>query len=265
MATSKVNIKGRIVLDRSEPMLLPQRASTVHQIQPNGADLTLVCTAREGGTFYCKDDKVGRAVRATEMFATRLAGHVNIATPFCSVVEMEDGSTLFGSLGHDSVADEFEVRDFLSRPQLDELGGRSPWLGRSLAALYAFDLFLGNPDRSLRNFILESDTRRLCAYDFADAQLSNLSHQRFPVGDCPTISVGRFLRSVHGFERTAAFEMIDHLGAVPVDVIRLILKEMPDDWMPADQREGLCDVWGSQQWGDRLSTLRVGIGNGSLL
>jgi hypothetical protein len=258
------NIKGRIALDRSEPMLLPQRASTVHLIQPNGADITLVCTAREGGTFYCKEDKTGRSIRATEMFATRLAGKVNIATPFCSVVELEDGSTLFGSLGHDSIASEFEVRDFLSRAQLDELGGKSPWLGRRLSGLYAFDLFLGNPDRSLRNFILENDTGRLCVYDFADVQLNNLSHERFLVEESETISVGRFLRSIHKFEPTAALEMIDHLAAVPVDVIRLILKEMPDDWMPADQREGLCDVWDNQRNG-RLSALRAGIKDGSLL
>lgn len=262
MATS--GSKGRIGFDRSGPMLLPQRASTIHGIKPNGADITLVCTTRDGGTFYCKDDKPARPIRATEMFATRLAGHVKIATPFCSVVELEDGSTLFGSLGNDSVADQFEVRDFLSRAQPNEIGGPSAWVAQTLARLYVFDLFLGNPDRSLQNFILERDTRRLCAYDFADAQLGNLSHQRFPVENSHTISVGKFLRQVHGYEAAYALEMVDWLSAVPVDVVRTILGEMPDDWLPTDQRGDLCDVWINQR-PVRLSALRAGLTDGTLL
>jgi hypothetical protein len=256
--------KHRIGLDRSEPMLLPQRVSTIHSILPGGQDITLVCTTKEGGVFYCKDDKPNRHIRATEMLITRLAGHVNIATPYCSVVEREDGSTLFGSLGNESTADELQVRDFLSRPETNEFGGPSPWLGRKLAALYVFDLFWGNPDRSLRNFILEHDTRRLCAYDFAEVRLADLSHHRFPVENGNTIFVGRFLRHVHGFEPAYAFEMIDRLDAIPVEAIQTILSEMPNEWLPTDQREGLCEVWIKQR-SMRLSFLKAGLTDGSLL
>lgn len=256
--------KGRVGFDRSEPMLLPQRASTIHSLKPNGAHITLVCTTREGGTFYCKDDQPGRPIRATEMFATRLAGHLNISTPFCSVIEREDGSTLFGSLGNESSVDGFVVKDFLSRAQPDGPTGPSTWLRRVLASLYVFDLFIGNPDRSLQNFLIERDTRRLCAYDFADAQLASLSHQRFPVETSHTISVGKFLRRVHGYEEAYALEMIDRISAVPVEVIRTILSEMPDDWLPMDQRGDLCEVWTNQR-PLRLSALRAGLTDGTLL
>lgn len=255
---------GLIGFDRSEPMLLPQRASTIHSIQPNGADITLVCTTREGGTFYCKDDKPGRLIRAAEMLYTRLAGHVNLPTPFCSVIELEDGSTLFGSLANESIADEFEVRAFLSKQQVNEIGAPSAWIGQTLARIYAFDLFIGNPDRSLRNFMLERGSRMLAAYDFASAELTALSDQRFSVEHSHTIFVGRFLRNVHGFEIAFAFEMLDRLNAVPVELVRNILGEMPDDWLPADQRGVLCDVWVNQR-PTRLAALRAGLKDGSLL
>jgi hypothetical protein len=244
-------------------MLIPQRASTIYPLEPNGADIELVCTTREGGTFYCKSDKPGRPIRATEMLATRLAGHVAIPTPYCSVIEMESGELLFGSLAA-SVVSEFEAQAFLTRKQVDELGSPTPWLGQHLSRLYAFDLFIANPDRSLRNFLLESDSRRLCAFDFASADLSALSTDRFPVEQTPTMSIGKVLRLIHGFDVDAALEMVKRLEAIPVQQIRTILNAMPSDWLHAEKKEELCAVWGETR-GGRIEALRAGLGDGSLL
>lgn len=253
----------RLGFDPAEPMLLPQRASTIYPLQPNGADIRMVCTTREGGTYYCKEDRDGRRVCAAEMFSTRLAGIVGIPTPFCSIVETEDGDLLFGSLAS-SVASEFEVQDFLTRPLTDELGARLPLLGHYLSGLYAFDLCLGNDDRSLRNFLIQDDSRRLCAFDFANANLSNLSSQRFPVEQGATISVGRRLRRIHGFDEAAAMDMVDKLQAVRVEQVEAILREMPGEWWSSDEGKNLCAVWDNQR-GDRLDALRSGLRDGSLL
>jgi hypothetical protein len=197
------------------------------------------------------------------MFSTRLAGLVGIPTPYCSIIEMESGELLFGSLSG-SVADEFEVRAFLSQPLTDELGVPLQLLRHYLSGLYAFDLFLGNDDRSLRNFLIEADSRRLCAFDFANADLLKLSSRRFPVEHGATISIGRMLRRVHGFDKVAALDMATKLEAVRVEQIQAILREMPNEWWSSDEGEKLCAVWNDER-GGRIEALRAGLGDGSLL
>ena len=167
-------IPRRIGFDPAEPLLIPHRAAAILP-KPNGADISFVCTTNHGGIFYCKEDKIGRPIRATEMVATRLAGRVGIATPHCSVIECDDGTTVFGSLSPNSLALEVEVQSYLGRAESDEVGAPRPWLGRYLSSLYAFDLFIANPDRSICNFLLENPGRRLAVFDFASAKLENWS------------------------------------------------------------------------------------------
>lgn len=202
--------------------LLPQRVSTINNGTPQGADIAYSCITREGSLFYCKRDKPSRPIRSIEMFATRLANHVNISVPYCTIIEEEGGDTLFGSQASGSPANGFAAQAFLTSVQCNEIGAPDTWLGKALSALYAYDQFLGNPDRSKQNFLLEDGTRRLCAYDFADVRLATLGGRRFLPENSNTVQFGRFLRSKHGPETASALEMVDRLDAVPVEVIRSI-------------------------------------------
>lgn len=263
LALPSSRLPRRIGFDPSEPLLIPHRASSILP-KPNGADISFVCTTKEGGIFYCKEDRDARPIRATEMVLTRLAGHVGIATPHCSVIECDDGNSVFGSLSPNSLAGEFEVQAYLTKPERDEVGGPRPWLGRYLSGLYAFDLFIGNPDRSLGNFLLENPGRRLTAFDFASASLKNWSSERISIEQTVTLSVGRRLRRIHGFDVDAACEMVKRLEAIPVHTIRTILSDLPGDWISADEGEYLCAEWG-EKTGSRLAVLSAGLGDGSLL
>lgn len=252
----------------AQPNLFPLRASTIYPGKPNGGDILFYCESDRGGTYYCKGDHSGRQIRATEWLLTKLASHIGFATPECAVIEREHlGETFFGSRQVASPASSIDLHSFLMTPQKRELGQPSSWPGAYLSQLYVFDLFIGNWDRSLANFLLNKEgfTSRLCAFDFASSSLSGLTGTKFPVASDVTVSIGRLLRHLHGFSPKAAIETIDRLGAVPAETIDGFLRQMPDDWMSAEQKEGICELWSKHRIASRLTALRSGIGDESLL
>lgn len=241
LALSTGRGRQRVGFDPAEPMLIPHRI-TGRFPPPNGADVAFYSLTAEG-TFYCKEDKDGRPIRATEMLCTRLAGHSGILTPHCAVMEDDNGETYFGSLSPLSPAGTFEVRSALMTKATSELGSPDPWLGSYLSSLYALDLALANPDRSIANFLMDAADRQLRAFDFASADLKKLATDRFSIEGTNTLSVGRVLRLKHGFDLDAALEMVKRLEATPVKVFRRFLGELPSGWMAQNEGDVLCDNW----------------------
>ncbi len=254
--------KRRIGFDPSEPLLIPHRFS-LKLPPPNGADIAFCCIS-DMQTFYCKEDKNGRAIRATEMIATRLAGEVGILTPHCSVMEDQNTDTYFGSLAPASLAADFEVRAYLTTVPNFEIGAPDPWLGRYLSALYAFDLFIANPDRASSNFLMAATDRQICAYDFASADLKKWAAGHFSIVGTNTLSLGRLLRKIHGFDLEAALAMVKLLEAIPAKVIRRFIGELPKDWLNENEGERLSEGW-ENGMESRLAALSAGLRNGSLL
>jgi len=247
--------------------LIPRRISTRYPSPPPGADITFWGEAWEGGTFYCKDDKDGRAIRATEWLLTSIARHVGLATADFSLIENDAGDTFFGSLQLPSSADRFEVQRFLSTSRVGELGQPSEWPGQHLSQVYAYDLFVNNPDRSLANFLLQNEglSSRLCLIDFASAHLDGFTDYNFPVETSVTVRVGRFLRDRHRFFLRSAYEMIDRIAAIPGGVVEGFVRQMPDDWLTTEQSEGICENWSENRIKGRLMALRSGLADESLL
>jgi len=128
-------------------------------------------------------------------------------------------------------------------------------------------MFIGNWDRSLQNFlvVVEGGMRRVCLIDFAAASPFDLTVNRFPVAQDQTVTVGRRLRAIHGTFDRAAVEMIDRIAALPKAAFDHIVREVPDEWLTQEERGGLLEVWGSPGFSDRLSALRKGIIDGSLV
>lgn len=252
----------RVGFDPAEPMLIPHRMSGWFP-PPNGADIAFCCLTAEGA-FYCKRDKDGRPIRATEMLCARLAGHLGVLTPHCAVIEDEEGETYFGSLSPGSPAGQFEVRAALTTAQKSEVGSPDPWLGSYLSSIYALDLALGNPDRSMTNFLMDLADRQLRVFDFADVDLKSLPLERFSIEGTNTLSVGKALRAIHGFDLDAALEMVKRLEATPVKLVRRFLDELPGDWLTVGERESLCEIW-ENRLGARLAALSAGLRDGSLL
>jgi len=254
-----------LVSNLAVPQLFPRRAAAVFPA-PNGKDVSFSCSDDTGLFFICKPDRNGHPVRATELILTRVAEHLGIRTARCAVIE-HDGMTFFGSQTELSTAGSFQVGDFLMTPNLNELGQPLRFPGEHLAQLLAFDLFISNPDRGPHNFLLVKDGGflRLCAIDFADARLSDLTTKRFPVAGSTTVIVGRRYRKIHGAFASSSVEMVDRIAALSTEVFSRIVAEVPDDWLTNDARGGLNAVWGSPGFHDRLAALRSGLISGTLV
>ena len=262
---SKYSEAPSIHLD-SQLNLLRTRISTIHQDHPAGKHPKFLCTANDGFLYYCKADADGRSIRATEWIAQSLAVHLGIAVPDFRVMEdMNGDETFFGSRNSISTAGCFEVRDFLTRKKSNELGGPTDWFGRWLSSLYTFDMFLNNPDRGMNNFVLEKGTAagKLCAIDFADSHLEDITSDRFPVAASNTVCNGKFVSSNHGFFLDSALEMVENIRVIPVSVIDGIIRGMPNDWMLDDQKLQICEAWADGRLNLRLSALRSGLEDGS--
>jgi hypothetical protein len=87
---------------------------------------------------------------------------------------------------------------------------------------------------------------------------------RFVIEGTNTLSVGRRLRAIHGFDLDAALEMVGRLEAIPLNVLRALVRELPEDWLSLAEGEGFCDDW-ERRMGARLTALSAGLRSGSLL
>lgn len=235
------------------------RVSTVLPAYPIGQDLAFVCIGDDGRTYYCKSDRNGFPIRATEWIATQLANHLGLSVADAVVLENNDGATFFGSRAPFSLAAEMQLGHFFNVAAKDELGRPSQWLGRFLAQIWAFDIFIDNPDRNLRNFILDQDGQmvRLRAIDFASARFLMRADTNFPIASESTSIVGRIIRTRHGAHREAGIEMLDRIDAIPSGVIAGILSGMPDDWLLEDQIGRLIKAWSDDRLRERTAKARA--------
>lgn len=240
-----------------QPQLFPVRIGTILPEAPIGADLAFRCTSDLGGFYYAKDDKDGRPIRATEWIATKIAEALGLSVAESAVLEGADGNTFFGSLQPTSLADEQQCQRFLLTPTIDEVGRPAPWLGQYLSRLWAYDLFLDNPDRNLRNFVLERSARRIRAIDFASARYVHRPDTKFPIATESTNRVGRFVRSKHGSHRESAIELLDWLGSMATSTITSILDAMPEDWLSEVQRNEFVNAWSDGRRQARIASVKA--------
>lgn len=262
--------KSAILRDQYQDVdgqLFPVRLRT-REAPPIGAHIAFVARADDGQLYYCKSDGAGIPCRMREAFFSQLAGEINLAPPDFRVVEDEgSGETFFGSRRLPSTATEIARRRFLRTERKDELGRHLPFPSRWFSQLYAFDMFIGNDDRSAANIIAIADggLLRLRPIDFTAAQLAQLAIDEFPHGNCETVQVARDLRHVHGFFEDSAAQLMHQLKAVPSSVIKGFFDAMPGEWVNSGERERISEIWSGSQLDERLEALRAGLSDGRLL
>lgn len=254
---------------RGQRELFPLSLTAILPDCPQGQHLELVGEV-SGDRYYCKRDKNGTPLRATEWFFSSLAQHLNIAVPdFAPVRDPRNEEVLFGSRHVWGTAQSVQVSTFLTTPQIDDraISTAKPWLISYLARLYAFDLFASNPDRQLVNFLIESrgGAPRLLAFDFASADLQKISSDIFDIAGTATLTLGRRLRSLHGFDLASALEMLDWIAAVSGSAIESIVDSMPEDWLGGNEKGRLSEIWSSGGHQIRIAALRSGLRDESLL
>jgi hypothetical protein len=235
---------------------------------PGGAHIEFVTRADDGGLYYCKSDRAGIPCRMREAFYSQLAGEIALATPDFRIVEDEvTGETFFGSRRMPSTATDIAKRRFLRTEWKDELDRRLPFPSRWFSQLYAFDLFVGNVDRSADNLIAIGDGSllQLRPIDFSASNLARCGIVEFPDELTETVQVARDLRTVHGFFADSATQTLDQLKAIPSSVVRSFFEAMPSDWIDVGERERINEIWAGPELAKRLNALRSGLENGQLL
>ena len=259
----------RFAMASGQAEMFPREINALLPFQPQGQHIEFAADVG-GYTYYCKGDKNGCPLRATEWLASSLAMHLKIPVPdFAPIRNPMNGDVLFGSKGVWGTASPFEAATFLTTPpnQDKAMGDAYPWLSPYLSRLYVYDLFMGNPDRQLCNFLLVQDSgvKQLLAYDFASAKLDSLGITNFSIAETQTLQVGRSLRKLRAFNHASAIEMIDLIEAVPASMVHSFFATMPSDWLTDDDRGEICGFWSNGRVGERLAALRNGISDESLL
>jgi hypothetical protein len=240
-----------------------------------GADSEFCCTAEDNCNYRIKDKVSGQAHETTphsEWFCTRLASMIGIACPPFNVLEMPDGTLVFGSRWEGGL---------LRRKPGDEAGywyekvrsGEIPLADVSdvLTNIYAFDHFVNNVDRTLENFLVREQRNgfAILAFDFSRAWIRfGMPLPRTPLGDCHTVGAQRDLR---GYWKAAYIKpdtasiLLDKISKITVKDINNIINEHPSDWLTAAQKKAILKWWGSKGMLDRIREISEGIADGSCL
>jgi hypothetical protein len=263
--TKNASALGQQLLAGQQLGLMPLRPTAV--IQSNrGKDQSFYAFDENRSPVWCKADSQHRNIRATECIATQLAEALEIRTAGWQIVIFE-GETYFGSPHIESSAQRLELFNFLRSSDRNAYGGASLNRGLYLGSVICLDLFIHNDDRHLRNFILSADQsyRRLCAIDFADADLTALTTDRFPIAGSNTVALGRDVRAIHGSFIDGALGMLDRIEGLAPDAFHRIVDSVPGDWLNSVLKDRLNDAWGSSGFHQRLASLRAVLKSGTLV
>jgi hypothetical protein len=215
-----------------------------------GADAGPICTADDGHDYQVKDKTSGESVPEIphcEWFCTHLAESVGIACPPCNILEMHDGTLVFGSRWEGGV---------LKNPGIGEAGGywwdkvktgeiKIEDIKSVLSKIYAFDNFVYNTDRHCRNFIVRGKRNGLAflANDYSRAWI----RYGFPPHDLP-IAEGATVESQRGLSLFWNYKYIDEKEInIVLDRIRVIRKKKirdiiqshPQDWLTPEQERAI--------------------------
>lgn len=248
----------------TDPMF-PARLTGETPLQPIGADLARNGVCDDGYFYYCKDDVAHRPVRATEALLTSLAEHCGIAVADFRAVQAQ-GELLFGSRVHPSTEGQEAIRAFCMRQGRNELGRPTAWKAGYFSRLYAFDVFVGNADRSIQNFVAYRDagTVHVLAIDFAASTLLMRQGMDFELNGSHTLPFGRLMSGLHGFDEDAALEMVGRLEGVPTSFIQSVVDRMPSGWLDENRAETFLEFWSEGGRSERLARLGAGLKDGSL-
>jgi hypothetical protein len=233
----------------------------------------MICGCDDSCEYAIKDKSKNPLVPHAEWFCTHLADLVGIAGPVCQIIDMQNGTTAFGSRWHDGALPSRPPATpwwQMVKTNAIPLGSIAPALSR----IYAFDHFVHNIDRHAANLLVlpQRVGHSVLAFDYSRAW----TFHGFPCPALPfdttdpnehTVRLQRELRALWGdyIDRTESRKVLEILAQVPVESVDKIIGEQPDDWMNQALKDAILSWWSSSEMTSRLDSIAVGIENGTYL
>jgi hypothetical protein len=211
-------------------------------LQP--ANLGLHChdigTGEDSLKYYIKRCGCGRhLVPASEFIGTRLAAACGLVVPPCYVGVLSSGEHVFASRSLDGALSEAEFLGVLISPHPPKS------LAAHLSRWLAFDAFVGNPDRALRNLLLFQGSAGLglAGIDFGECSFS----RAWPPGplslEDATLQTRDLFRDSLPLEVMPALDLLDRIALLPDDWMQNCLEELPSEWDEFNRFSSVQDWW----------------------
>ena len=223
-------------------------------------------TCRVGGNLYAvklnvpKSNVAGANAAHNEWFCASLAQRVGLLCPkFEQIKHCIDGQVWFGSQWiHGEKKDWYiTTQDFSC-------------LVDDWSRIFAFDLFIYNSDRHLKNFLCipEGKNFRFYVMDHSRAWLFN----GFPLMDLPmpdysnTVQACRKIKEKFGvvINRDVAIDILDKIQAISGGDIDYILRLQPDGWLARSRRRAII-AWWNKEAIKRIAVIKKGIADGTFI
>lgn len=201
-------------------------------------------------------------VPASEWLCTNLADMCGIATPHCKIIhDKNTGIDYFGSR-YDLSSASTPMDEITFAEQLCT----SPMLKKQVWAIYAFDQFIFNIDRSLSNYLYSvgrDGYMIVQPFDFGFSSLvmgwpNRTGESLLPYG-CPTTDKWISIRKLTGDNyscRESGLAILDRLSKIQPDIIESICNAMPESWINPLQKSALMSWWSSNNRQMRIDVVR---------
>jgi hypothetical protein len=254
------------------PAIFATKAAWCQPADLGTADCGLICHAEDSCAYVIKDGTSKNSaplVPHCEWFCTQLAELVHIAAPPCKIIDMLDGTFVFGSRWMGGVLSANNGGHWFDRVKsgIITLSKIAP----ALSHIYAFDQFVCNVDRHCHNFIAHDhyDGYAILANDYSRAWVRNgFPLPPVPLPVCNTVVAQRHLRVSWGAPYINNDEVdvtLLNISNVKKDLVKRIIEEHPSEWLPKDLKSAILDWWGSQEMLARVAAISAGVKDESCL
>lgn len=227
----------------------------------------------DGVAYIIKANSGGVPICANEWISTGLAESLHLPVAPCKVLKMPDGELVFGSAELTNRLPDHELAALL-------VGGVKPNglivhdLTSILSRLHAFDLFVGNYDRHLSNYLMSlewSDDRttrigNLRAIDFDAADIVTRGNIILPMhGRTNTMVASKLIRETHPFANQPVTQMLTQLRKGREVMFEQAMYGLPSEWLSDTDRSALLKKVASESFASEIHQLEQGLSNGSYL
>lgn len=214
----------------------------------SSADLKELARTSDGHDFAAKCEHEGRGLPAIEWLGHRLAQACQIATPFTATLR-HNGVQGFGS----RIEGDVSSWSTLAPPERVNVIAQC---SQAMCGLLALDLFVGNEDRHLNNWLfrrnLAGQWAPLCI-DFSRALFRRgFPSDVWPLPHCNTLSTIGMLKAVGRWDGSSAVFAVEQLQRVTPEVLQHWLQECPLSWLPELDRAALTSWWASSAYRARV-------------